>query len=153
MRKMFRLPRLLLALVVTSAVLVPSAAIAAPPASVCTIVNEHVQGITLSADFDDAGNITANIVTGDAFGGTVLGANTVTKITPGGVLHFTGVNEYTGTDYGDFQTTTKGNVTPGGKLRISIQISEGATGHFTTLGTFDINTGVWELQYRGRICV
>lgn len=153
MRKMFRLPRMLLILVVTGAVLVPSAAIAAPPASGCTIINEHIHGITLSAEFDDAGNITSNVVTGDAFGGTALGMNTVTKITPGGVLHFTGVNEYTGTDYGDFQTTTKGNMTPGGKLRITIHISEGGSGHFTTHGTFDITTGDWELQYRGRICV
>jgi hypothetical protein len=150
---LFRLPRPVLILVVAMAAMIPMTVAAAPKSGLqCTKIAEHLSGPSV-VELDENFNILSADISGAAFGGTVNGLNEVNKSTPGGVLHFTGLNVYTDTDFGTFSATTKGQVTPNFQLHVAITIVEGATGKFTTHGSFDPLTGNWELFYQGQICV
>jgi hypothetical protein len=155
--------RFILALVIACAAIVPATAIAsATPLGQCTKIDERVFG-TADLDFDADGTLLSAYIYGENVlgeNGNVEGLQTVNKITPGGVLHFTGLNFYTDTDYGDFVATTSGIVTPGGKLIFSIEVVDGGPGRFSANGTFAVEfdaeeeelVGVWDVVYKGRIC-
>lgn len=150
---LFRVPRLVMILVVAIAAVIPMTVAAAPKSGLqCTKIAEHLSGPSI-VELDENFNILSADISGSVFGGTVNGLNVVDKSTPGVVLHFTSLNVYTDTDYGTFSATTKGQVTPNFKLHVAITIVEGASGKFTTHGSFDPLTGNWELFYRGQICV
>jgi hypothetical protein len=154
--------RFILALVIACAAIVPATAIAsATPLGQCTRIDERVTG-TADLTFDAAGTLLTAYIDGDNVlgeNGNVEGLQTINKITPGGVLHFTGYNIYTDTAYGDFEATTSGHVTPGGKLIFSIEVVDGGPGRFSASGTFAVEAddlgdpfGVWDVVYKGRIC-
>jgi hypothetical protein len=151
-----RLSRIVVLVLITGLMIFPATVAAAPrPAANCENISERVAGTSvLDIDFtqDPPLLLSADIWSDEALGGSVEGLQTVNKITPGGVLHFTGLNYYTGTDYGDFVATTKGQVTPNGQLIFTITVIEGGSGQFTAHGTFAEN-GDWDVLYRGRICV
>jgi hypothetical protein len=143
--------RFILVLVIACAAVAPATAVAtSTPLGQCTKIDERISGSSVLA-FDADWNLLSADIDGEAFGGTVTGLQEVTKITPGGVIHFAGLNYYAGTDYGDFVATTEGIVTPEGKLIFSIQVIDGGPGRFSANGTFAL-TGDWDVVYKGRIC-
>ena len=150
--------RLILVLAIACAAIVPATAIAAPnPLGQCTKIDERIFGTADLAFHPDWTLKSAYVYGENVLGenGKLEGLQTVNKITPGGVLHFTGRNYYTDTDYGDFEAETKGHVTPGGQLIFSIQVIEGGPGHFSAKGTFVVMedlSGAWDVVYKGRIC-
>jgi hypothetical protein len=146
-----RFPHMILILIVASFVLVPAGAAAAPrPAANCENIDEIIGGWSIP-EFDEDGNFIGNDVFADWLGGELVGRNTVTKMTPGGVIHFTGALSFTGTDYGSFQATAKGVVAPNGNIKNTITLDDG-TGFFTVHGTFDLGDGTWLARWHGRIC-
>ena len=140
----------ILIVVLAAFIAMPALAVAAPrPTANCVNIDENIGGSSIP-DFDEAGNFIGNDIVADWLGGELVVRNTVTKITPGGVIHFTGALNFTNTPYGDFQATSKGVVAPNGNLKITVTIDDGA-GFFATHGTFN-DDGTWQLRWKGRIC-
>jgi hypothetical protein len=158
MRFIVRLPRLMLVVVVAAFVLVPATVAAAPrPAANCENINAVASGTAhpiVDADF----NLLGFDIAGTAFGGTTTGTNWVVSITPGGVIHFSGILNFEDTIFGDFTTTDEGVVTPNGLLNTKLEVISGGTGFISSHGTIvladpETFTYVWEVQERGRICI
>jgi hypothetical protein len=136
--------------VLAAFIAIPAGAASAPlPAANCVNIDEVIGGS--STPIIEDGNFVGNNIEADWLGGELVVKNTVTKITPGGVMHFTGALNFTNTPYGDFQATSTGVVAPNGNLKITVNIADGA-GFFATHGTFNLTDGTWQLRWHGRIC-
>ena len=158
MRSRARLTRLTLAFVVAAVALVPAVAAAAPRSSAnCENVSAVASGTAhpiLDADF----NLLGFDIAGTGLGGSITGTNWVEEVTPGGVIHFSGILNFEDTVYGDFTTTDEGIVTPNGRLNTKLEVIAGGTGFISSHGTIVLDdpvtfTYVWEVQERGRLCI
>jgi hypothetical protein len=79
-------------------------------------------------------------------------AVTLEKITPGGTIHFAGVHDFTGSQFGDFQTSDRGVVAPSGRVNNDLRIVDGADGFIKSHGSIDLSTLTIHLWYHGRVC-
>jgi len=156
MRFTTRFPRLLLLIAVTALVLVPATAIAAPrPAANCVNIDALAEGFAYTV-YDGDGNPIGFDIDGSALGGTVTGTNLIVKVTPGGVIHFSGELDFESPTHGSFTTTDEGIVTPNGRLNTKLEVIAGGTGFISSHGTIypvDEDTFVWQVHERGRICI
>jgi hypothetical protein len=146
--------RTFIVLAVVVGILVSPAVVAAAPAqAACAIVSGTFLGQAVPTETGfDVYNIE---ITGPLAGhpvGEQLVWVTIQKVTPDGVVHFTGIHIIADSAFGPMTTYDKGSIAPNGRVHNTVTIVEGASGTITVHGTVDLTQGIVDIAYRGRVC-
>jgi hypothetical protein len=153
--RLFRLPLVTLLLVVPGFMLIPALATAsAKPDETCKNITGTVQASAtpiIVADDIVGFDVVATTVTGD-LEGSMTAEVSLERITPGGTIHFTGVHYFAGSQFGNFQTSDRGLMTPNGRVNNDLRIVDGASGFIKSHGTVDPSTLTFHVWYHGRVC-
>jgi hypothetical protein len=134
--------------------LTPLTAVAAPlPAASC----ENIEGtfIGQAVPTDIGFDVYVVELTGPLGGhtpGTKLVTVTIQKVTPGGMIQFSGIHDFETTDFGPMVTHDSGGIAPNGRAHNTLKVVEGGTGFVSVQGNVDLDTGVISARYHGRVC-
>jgi hypothetical protein len=147
--------RALVVLLITGLMLVPAAALAASGSSNCAIVSGTFIGQAYPSETVFGFDVYNVELTGPLAGhpvGKQLVWATIQKITPGGTVHTTGTHIFDDTAFGPLTTLDKATITPSGRVHNTMTVVEGGSGTVTVYGTLNLETGVADVVYRGRVC-
>jgi hypothetical protein len=123
------------------------------PAAYC----QNIEGtVVAQVAFTDVGFDAYAIEATGPMAGTPPGTKFVTavihSITPGGTIHFTSVHEWPVTDFGPMKSSDVGHINPNGRGHMKLTIVEGGSGFIQVHSLADLNTGIVDVRYHGRVC-
>jgi hypothetical protein len=84
--------------------------------------------------------------------GTKFVTAVIQSITPGGTIHFTSIHEWPVTDFGPMKSSDVGHINPNGRGHMLLTIVEGGSGFIQVHSLTDLNTGIVDVRYHGRVC-
>ncbi len=79
---------------------------------------------------------------------------TIEKVTPDGTIHFSGVHIFAATAFGSLTTHDKCTIVPNGHVHnIWTIVESAAIGTVDIQGSVDLEVGLVDVRYHGRVCV